>query len=160
MLCGHILGRSFTPAFEQMRLDNTASIACGTFVQIRTQIPRPSMHPYRHMSGQRDAAPRCPAQGHNKQSSIIRQVLPASSPSKPARRSFSLPLTLNSACSGSVTLPAQRRALTCARIASVRQEISSHSRPSHIRRLYSFALLHGRKNPTSYRWRSKSRYAY
>ena len=25
--------------------------------QIRTQIPRPSMHPYRHMSGQRDAAP-------------------------------------------------------------------------------------------------------
>ena len=51
MLCGHILGRSFTPAFEQMRLDNTASIACGTFVQIRTQIPRPSMPPYRHMSG-------------------------------------------------------------------------------------------------------------
>ena len=51
MLCGNILGRSFTPAFEQMRLDNTASIACGTFVQIRTQIHRPSMHPYRHMSG-------------------------------------------------------------------------------------------------------------
>ena len=36
--------------------------------------------------------------------SIIQQVLPASSPFKPARKCIALPRTLNSACPGSVTL--------------------------------------------------------
>ena len=103
MLCGHIRGRSFTHAFEQMRLDNTASIACGTFVQIRTQIPRPSMHPYRHMSGISERYI-CEREVNKRKLSIIRQVLPASSPSKPARKCIALPRTLNSACPGSVTL--------------------------------------------------------
>ena len=50
-LCGHAVERVFTHAFGQMRLDNTTSIDCGTFAQIRTQIHRPTAHPYRRLSG-------------------------------------------------------------------------------------------------------------
>ena len=50
-LCGHAAKRAFAHAFEQMRLDNTASIACGTFVQNHTQMHHSPTHPYRRLSG-------------------------------------------------------------------------------------------------------------
>ena len=42
---------------NKRKLDNTTSIACGTFVQNHTQMHHSPTHPYRRLSGQRDAAP-------------------------------------------------------------------------------------------------------
>ena len=86
-----------------MRLDNTASIACGTFVQNHTQMHRSLTHSYRRLFGICERYI-CEREVTKRKLSIIRQVLPASSPFKPVRKCIALSRTLIDACPGSVTL--------------------------------------------------------
>ena len=60
-------------------------------------------HSYRRLSGISERYI-CEREVTKRKLSIIRQVLPASSPFKPARKCIALSRTLNSACPGSVTL--------------------------------------------------------